>query len=188
MRRRVILIAVSGVLAIAATEFPDAVRASGQTNRTGAQKTMIAIPQSLQSEHKEIHDALAPATQLPGPLGAAARELEAVLGPHFARENEIALPPLSLLAPLAAGKKPAGMEEALAMSDALRKELPRMLQEHTQIRAAAEKLRTVARQEKSSTYEKFAEDLAAHALSEEELLYPAAILVGDVIRARMAQK
>ena len=92
MRLGLIFIAVSGVLAIAATEFPDA-DASGQTNRTGAQKTMLTIPQSLLSEHKAIHDALAKATQVPGPLGAAARELEAVLGPHFTRENEIALPP-----------------------------------------------------------------------------------------------
>ena len=106
---------------------------------------MIAIPQSLQTEHKAIHDALAEATRVPGPVGAAARELAAVLGPHFRRENEIALPPLGLLAALAAGEKPAGMEEALAMSDALRKELPRMLQEHTKIRAATEKLRVVAR-------------------------------------------
>ena len=85
-----------------------------QTSRTGAQKTMITIPQSLQTEHKAIHDELAEATQVPGPIGAAARELAAVLGPHFTRENEIALPPLGLLAALAAGEMPAGMEEPLA--------------------------------------------------------------------------
>lgn len=80
------------------------------------------------------------------------------------------------------------MEEALAMSDTLRKELPRMLQEHTKIRAATEKLRVVAQKDKASADEEFVEDLALHARSEEEVLYPAAILVGDVIRARMAQK
>jgi iron-sulfur cluster repair protein YtfE (RIC family) len=80
------------------------------------------------------------------------------------------------------------MEEALAMSDALRKELPRMLQEHTRIRAATETLRVVAQREKASAYEQLAEDLALHARSEEEVLYPAAILVGDVIRARLSQK
>jgi hypothetical protein len=37
-------------------------------------------------------------------------------------------------------------------------------------------------------YEQFAEALTAHARSEEEVLYPAAILVGDIIRARMSQK
>jgi len=108
-----------------------------------------------------------------------------LLDPHFQREDQIALPPLGLLGPLAAGETPAGMEEALVMSDALRKELPRMLDEHKRIRAATDKLRAIAREEKASVHEQFAEALALHARTEEEVLYPAAILVGDVIRARM---
>ena len=159
-----------------------------RAGRTGAQKTMITIPQSLQAEHEAIHDALVGATRVPGPVGAAARELAAVLHPHFTRENEIALPPLGLLAALAAGEKPAGMDEALAMSDALRKELPRMLEEHTKIRAATEKLRVVAQKEEASAYEQLAEELSLHARTEEEVLYPAALLVGDVIRARLTEK
>jgi hypothetical protein len=111
-----------------------------------------------------------------------------VLDPHFERENQIALPPLGLLAPLAAGRTPAGLQEALAMTDALREELPRMLEEHERIRAATEKLRTAAREEKASVIEQFAEMLAARAQTEEEILYPAAILVGDIIRARIPPK
>jgi hemerythrin HHE cation binding domain-containing protein len=111
-----------------------------------------------------------------------------VLDPHFERENEIALPPLGLLGPLAAGRTPTGLKEALAMTDALRKEMPRMLEEHKRIRAATEKLRAVAREEKAPAQEQFAERLAAHARTEEEILYPAAILVGDIIRARMEKK
>ena len=148
---------------------------------------MIAIPQSIQSEHDAIHDALTKATKAPGRVGVAARELAAVLGPHFKREDEIALPPLGLLAPLAAGETPAGMKEALAMSDTLRHEMPRMLEEHKQIRAATEKLRTVAREDKAVMHAQFAEELAAHATSEEEVLYPAAILVGDIIRTRLGK-
>ena len=75
MRHSVVFAAAMGVFAIAATEFPDALGALGQTSRTGAQKTMLTIPQSLQTEHQAIHDALAKATQVPGPVGAAAREL-----------------------------------------------------------------------------------------------------------------
>jgi iron-sulfur cluster repair protein YtfE (RIC family) len=149
---------------------------------------MIPIPQSLQTEHREIHNALAEGTKVPGRVGAAAKELAAVLDPHFERENQIALPPLGLLRPLAAGEIPAGLKEALAMTDALRKELPRMLDEHKKIRAATEKLRAAAREEKARAYEEFAEKLAAHAQMEEEIMYPAAILVGDIIRARMPQK
>lgn len=185
VRHTVLVIAALGVLVIT---FPTSPSAFGVPGQAGAQTTMIAIPQSLQAEHTEIHHTLAAATRAPGRVGAAAKALAAVLDPHFERENEIALPPLGLLAPLAAGETPTGLQDALAMSDALRKELPRMLEEHKQIRAANEKLRTAAREAKASQYERFAEALASHARTEEEVLYPAAILVGDIIRARMAQK
>jgi hypothetical protein len=149
---------------------------------------VITIPRSLEAEHHEIHEALTKATRAPGRVGAAAKELAAVLDPHFERENQIALPPLGLLAPLAKGQTPAGLPEALAMTDALREELPQMLEEHKRIRAATEKLRTAAREENARALEQFTETLAAHAQTEEDILYPAAILVGDVIRARVAKK
>lgn len=185
MRYRIGFLAAVGVLAISAHELPLGLNVS---DRLAAQKPPIQIPQSLQTEHQAIHNALEEATRAPGRVGSAAKELAAVLGPHFKREDEIALPPLGLLAPLAAVERPAGMEAALAMTDALRKELPRMLEEHKQIRSATEKLRAAAREAKAPVQEQFAEDLARHARTEEEVLYPAAILVGDIIRARMAQK
>jgi hypothetical protein len=185
MRFRIGLLAAVGVLAVSAQELPHGLNVPG---RLSAQKPAIQIPQSLQTEHQAIHSALEEATKAPGRVGAAAKELAAVLDPHFKREDEIALPPLGLLAPLAAGERPAGMEAALAMTDALRKELPRMLEEHKRIRGATEKLRAAAREAKARVQEQFAEDLALHARTEEEVLYPAAILVGDIIRARMAQK
>jgi hypothetical protein len=176
-----------GVLVMALPMSPKAFGVCGGAEAT-TQKPAIAIPQSLEAEHHEIHEALLAATRAPGRVGTAAKDLAAVLDPHFERENEIALPPLSLLAPLAAGETPAGLKEVLAMTDALRKEMPRMLEEHARIRAATEKLRAVAREEKAPAQERFAERLAAHAQTEEEILYPAAILVGDIIRARMAKK
>jgi hypothetical protein len=186
--RVLVSLAAIGLLVIALPKSPDAFGTPGQAGHAEAQKLVLTIPQSLQTEHHEIHEALVAATRAPGRVGAAAKELAAVLDPHFERENQIALPPLGLLAPLAAGETPAGLQEALAMTDALRKELPRMLEEHTRIRAATEKLRTAAREEKAPVQEQLAETLASHAQTEEEILYPAAILVGDIIRARMARK
>jgi hypothetical protein len=46
-----------------------------------------------------------------------------------------------------------------------------MLEEHKQIRAATEKLRDAARQEKATAHEQCAEELPLHAQSEEEVLY-----------------
>jgi hypothetical protein len=189
MRYTSLIIAAGiGLLVVERPEAANTLGAQSPAERVGAQTCVIAIPQSLRTEHEEIHEALVAATRAPGRVGAAAKELAAVLDPHFERENQVALPPLGLLAALAAGETPAGLQEALAMSDALRKELPRMLEEHKRIRAATEKLHTAARQEKASEHERFAETLAAHARTEEEILYPAAVLVGDVIRARMTNK
>ena len=147
--------------------------------------TQLRIPESMQVEHAEIHSELDRITRMPGDIGLAARELAGVLHPHFLREEQIALPPLGLLAPLARGEHPSGMRDVLPMTDSLRLELPRMLEEHKAIRAATLRLRDVARAARDSTVEHFAEKLALHARSEEELFYPAAVLVGELVRARI---
>jgi iron-sulfur cluster repair protein YtfE (RIC family) len=146
----------------------------------------LEVPASIEAEHREIQAALEAATREPGRVGAAARALAQVLHPHFVREEQIALPPLGLLAALAAGERPAGMATALAMSDSLRRELPRMLEEHGQIRSAVASLLTAARAAHATDAERLAEELALHAQTEEQVLYPAAVLVGDAIRARQA--
>jgi hypothetical protein len=150
--------------------------------------TKFDIPRSVQAEHNAIHSTLKEAIHASGRVGPAAQELATVLHPHFVREEEIALPPLGLLARLAAGEISAEMADVLPMTDALRRELPQMLEEHKRIRAAVENLRLAARAENSEKYGRLAEDLALHAQTEEEVLYPAAILAGDVVRARLHQK
>jgi hypothetical protein len=146
----------------------------------------LQIPESIEREHAAIHSALVQATKAPGRVGAAARALAEVLHPHFVREEEIALPPLGLIAPLATGQPlaEAVLEEAESMSNTLRAELPKMLEEHVRIRAAVAALREAAQVEGASAEVELAEDLALHASTEEQVLYPAAILVGDTIRAR----
>ena len=146
----------------------------------------LAIPGSVRTEHEAIHSLLVEATKAPGQVGEAARALAKVLHPHFVREEEIALPPLGLLAPLAGGKpvSDADAKLALSMSDALRSELPGMLEEHARIREAVKALHDAAVAEKSAKFQELAEALALHAQTEEDVFYPAAILVGDMLRAR----
>lgn len=117
----------------------------------------LEIPQSMREEHEEIHGALVTATEVPGPVGEAARELADILHPHFVREEQIALPPLSLLEPLAQGTFAPWMRDVLPMTDSLAAELD---------------------------VERLARELQAHARAEEELFYPAAILVGEIVRGR----
>ena len=145
----------------------------------------IEIPNSVRTEHDAIHDTLKEATRTTGRVGPAAQELARILHPHFVREEEVALPPLGLLARLASGDFTADMADVLPMTDALKRELPQMLEEHKAIRAAVENLRVAARADNADKYERLANDLALHAQTEEELLYPAALLVGDIVRTRL---
>lgn len=145
-----------------------------------------AIPEALRIEHAEIHGELVRATQLRGRVGAAARALATVLDPHFAREEQIALPPLGLLAPLARDEDAAAMRTILPLTDSLRAELPAMLEEHKAIAAATRELGRVARAAGNARVAALAEKLLLHARNEEEVTYPAALLVGEVVRARTA--
>ncbi|HEX6642991.1 MAG TPA: hemerythrin domain-containing protein [Thermoanaerobaculia bacterium] len=175
----VMLIAVALGLTIDHAAAQEHGHQEGQMNAV-----QISIPESMRAEHEAIHNQLVEATQVDGPVGVAARELAEVLHPHFVREEEIALPPLGLLAPLAAGEFNADMREVLPLTDALRAELPRMLAEHERIAAAAQRLEEVAREQGNASVEALAKALQLHARSEEELFYPAAVLVGDLVRAR----
>ena len=70
------------------------------------------------------------------------------------------------------------------MTDSLERELPQMLLEHRQIGAAIGTLREAAKADQAPDVERLADALALHARTEEEVLYPAAILVGQIIRTR----
>jgi hypothetical protein len=144
----------------------------------------IRIPESLTHEHREIHASLLRATRLRGPVGTAARALAKVLDPHFVREEQIALPPLGLLAPLARGDDAKPMRAILPLTDSLRLELPRMLEEHKAIGAATARLAKAAAAAHTGSVARLADALALHARSEEEMFYPAAVLVGDLVRSR----
>lgn len=139
------------------------------------------IPKPLQIEHEALHATLVAATREAGAVGEAAREVARLLHPHFVREEEFALPPLALLSRLAASGPSVGMEEALAMTRRLKAELPAMLAEHGQILEALQKLEVAARAAGLPKYEKFAADLKLHAQTEEQVLYPAAMLVGSYL-------
>jgi len=147
----------------------------------------IAIPEPLKAEHEELHAELAAATKLQGPVGAAAREVARLLHPHFLKEEEIALPPLGLLSALAQNMPAGEMIAVTKMTDRLRRDLPDMLTEHAAILRALEALAAAAREAGDEASLRFAHKLATHAKIEETVMYPAAILVGELVKGRIAQ-
>jgi hypothetical protein len=145
------------------------------------------IPKALVAEHQVLHAELVKLTLQRGKVGEVARTIATLLHPHFVKEEEFALPPLGLLVEITEGRVGAEMKDVLPMTDKLRAELPQMLAEHKLVVGALRRLAAAAKQEKKPEAARFAEALRLHALSEEQILYPAALLVGECIRARMGK-
>lgn len=145
------------------------------------------IPESLKAEHEELHAELGRARDAGGRTGEAAKAVAETMHPHFVREEEIAMPPLALLTALADDDLSPEMSEVLAMTERLEAELPRMLEQHKDIVAALERLSRAAEDEDKPEIARFVEKLILHAQTEEQVLYPAAILVGRYVKLKLGQ-
>jgi hypothetical protein len=112
------------IFAAVVLTLPDFAVVQSRATETTVTKSKIQIPKSVQAEHEAIHSALVETTQAAGRVGSAAKELAQVLHPHFVREEQIALPPLGLLAPLTTGEHvpETVLSEALAMTDTVKSE------------------------------------------------------------------
>lgn len=146
------------------------------------------IPQPLKEEHEELHAELVRAAQGNGRVGEAARAVAKILEPHFTKEEEYALPPLGLLFSLSSGKISAAMADALKMTEKLKADFSQMLKEHEAIVDALKELKEAAAQEGKPEYVRLAEKLVQHAKIEEEILYPAALLVGEYLKWRLERE
>jgi len=144
----------------------------------------LSIPLSVRVEHDELNADLVQAAQKPGRIGEAAILVAALMRPHFLREEEFALPPLALLPALTEGKITPSMAGVLRLTEKLEAELPRMLEEHRQIVIALENLKQVAQEEGSEACAELADRAILHAQNEEEVTYPASILIGEYLKLR----
>jgi len=147
----------------------------------------FTIPHTMELEHEELHKELRKGTRAGGETGEAAKKVAKILHPHFVKEEDFALPPLGLLPLLSKGRVTRDMTDILLMTDMLKTELNEMLKEHKQILNALRKLVVAAKKERKMEYLRFADRLTLHAKAEEELYYPAAILVGEYVKLKLGK-
>ena len=148
----------------------------------------LCIPKPLKLEHEELHAELVTATKASGRTGEAATAVAKVLHEHFVKEEEFALPPLGLLPALARDEVDETAKSVLSMTDRLKSEMSEMLEEHKMVVAALKNLIAAAEAEKNPEHARFAEKLMLHAQTEEEVLYPAVILVGEYLKLRFKNR
>jgi hypothetical protein len=139
----------------------------------------LQVPVSLKNGHDALHAGLKRAMREPRHTGESARKVMQVMDGHMMREEKFALRPLGLLKALGRGETPAELAEAAELVAGLKREMPQMMDEHRQI---AELLRLLARDAESEglhEYVELAENMLLHAQIEEDVLYPAALLIGQ---------
>ena len=144
----------------------------------------LSTPASIQQEHKHLHHQLEAALAAGGKTAEKAKAVADVLASHFEHEEAFAMPPLGLLEPLAR-KQPvdeAQSRQAIEMAARLRAEYDAMLEEHEALTEALHALAAAAGEEGKPEHAHFAEALIAHAQHEEQILYPATLLVGEYLK------
>jgi hypothetical protein len=140
------------------------------------------IPLSLLDEHAEIVMSLRSAIEAGGAVAAAARDVLEIVEPHMRHEQELALAPLRLLPRLADGEVTADMTPLIAVTDRLRAGIPALRKEHVALRRALEGLWETAWREGKPEYAFVAQRINRHITVDEEVLFPAALLVGNYLR------
>jgi len=141
----------------------------------------LKIPESLRARHEAFHAEFVKATKEAGKVGDAARAIEKMGTAHFAKAKEV-FAPLGLLPLLAEGKVTPDMREAIKKADKLRAGLPQIHREHRELVAGLKKLAEAANDEGKRDYVGFAERLTLHIQEEEQVLYPAVLLIGEYVK------
>ena len=154
--------------------------------QTAAGEGALAVPPAMQVEHRHLHEQLAAALAAGGRTAEAARRVEAVLAPHFEEEEAFAMPPLGLLESMAQGRQPTAEQAraAIEMAHTLRSKYPQMLGEHASIVEALHELEAAAAADGKPQHAELAAALALHAQNEEQVLYPATLLLGEYLELK----
>jgi hemerythrin-like domain-containing protein len=149
----------------------------------------LSAPPSMEKEHEEIWQLLIRVQHLSGKTGSIAEKLAKDLKTHIDKEESLALPLLGILRDIADGKLKDGVaKRASLLGSQFEKEYPDMLRGHRELRKFLERLKKVGAEEGHLTAVRFAEALEAHSKEEEEVLYPAAIVAGQMASKRTRSK
>lgn len=142
-----------------------------------------AVPASIKKEHTELLDRVHGFTLFNDSTAAIAVKLEELMQHHFKEEEDYVLPPLGLLPLLAAGQQPDHTEEVMGLIEKMKSQMIHMDAEHQMIKALLDELKTVAVKKNHSAVLEFDSALRHHALTEKEILFPTAVLIGEYLKS-----
>lgn len=182
-------LSIASVVVAALTFFAGCQQADRVSEESdhGKAEHVVGSTDAISREHEEIHATLEKATQEEGDLGAAAQNLAQQLHPHFDKEEAYVTPLIAALKTFAEGKEIADAEKLIVVGEALRNELPQMLKEHKEIVKGLRKFLSAAQNAGKLEYVHFVQELIRHAKREEQVVYPAALLMGEYLKLKASK-
>ena len=145
------------------------------------------LPNALRNEHIAFHHELAEAVGSGGKTGTIAKEIAESIFKHFSKEEDFAMPQLTILLPLARGIIEPSMKKMLVLTDKMKLKHSELEHEHKAIMIGLERLITAAKKENKPKVVDFAERLIDHARMEEEIIYPASVLIGEYLTLKLGK-
>lgn len=143
------------------------------------------VPSSIKKAHEYLLDQMYKMSLFKDSTGIVAIKLHELMVHHFNEEEDFVLPPLALLPSLASGEIPEQSKEIILLTEKLKSQLTHMSVEHQLIRAYMKELIQAAANENHPEIIEFEKELHKHASSEEEILFPTAILVGEYLKIKV---
>lgn len=154
-------------------------------NTLVSNNTAPVKPASLEEEHKEIHEKLEKIVSSSGDTANMAKQVQSIMQPHFEKEEQLSIPVLGALQPYVNGTlTEETRNQVIKISQQFKQEYPSMLEEHKQIVAALDNLENIAMKENRQDVISFIAELKSHAMNEEQVTYPATMVVGELLELK----
>ena len=142
------------------------------------------VPSSIKETHLQLLEQIHKMTSYADSSGRVALKLEDMMLHHFKEEEDFILPPLGLLPLLANNQTPEQSKEVIILCENIKAQINHMSAEHQLIEAYIAELKQAADQEHLGEIIEFEKEVIKHARSEEEVFFPAAILVGEYLKLK----
>lgn len=146
------------------------------------------VPSSIKKEHEYLLAQIHKIILFQDSAGHAAIKLNDLMRHHFKEEEDFVLPPLGLLPLLASGKIPEQSNDIILLTDKSTAQLTHLSVEHQLIKAYMDELKQADTNGRHPEIIELEKELHKHATTEEEVFFPAAILIGEYLKLKVPEK
>ena len=146
----------------------------------------LMTPESLRVSHDEARAEFLRATTLGGRIADAAMRLSEICLPHFQREEKFVFPILGLLPELTRDTVRSEMADFLPLISNIDAKHDVLDNQHRSIHTAIEALLEASQREKNREFVDFARKMLVHEKVEDEVIYPAVVVVGKFLQEKFA--